>query len=198
MYAVEVARDTARDLTSLKSLGMQIAGVEHYDPKASSYTDLMKKAKAAGADAVFLAAILEENGAQLIKDKVSVLGDNSKVILMGPDGFNVTSTPTDAGSAAEGMYVTIGGQDPNQLTNAAGKAFAAAFKKAYKVKQLEAYTAYGAQAFQVLARSEGILCALESAHAVAALRKLPPRDFVVVNLSGRGDKDLGTILEALK
>ena len=50
----------------------------------------------------------------------------------------------------------------------------------------------------MLARSEGILCALESAHAVAALRKLPPRDFVVVNLSGRGDKDLGTILEALK
>ncbi|MCA1828811.1 MAG: tryptophan synthase subunit beta [Myxococcales bacterium] len=53
-------------------------------------------------------------------------------------------------------------------------------------------------AFQVLAKSEGILCALESAHAVAALRKLPPRQFIVVNLSGRGDKDLGTILEALK
>jgi hypothetical protein len=31
---------------------MTIAGVEHYDPKAASYTDLMKKAKAAGADAV--------------------------------------------------------------------------------------------------------------------------------------------------
>src|SRR5207237_1113785 len=54
------------------------------------------------------------------------------------------------------------------------------------------------QAFQVLARAEGILCALESAHAVAALKRLPPHEVVVVNLSGRGDKDLATIVEALK
>jgi len=39
-----------------------------------------------------------------------------------------------------------------------------------------------------MARSEGILCALESAHAVAALRKLPPSEFVVVNLSGRATR----------
>ena len=54
------------------------------------------------------------------------------------------------------------------------------------------------QAFQALARAEGILCALESAHAVAALKRLPPHEVVVVNLSGRGDKDLATIVEALK
>ena len=52
-------------------------------------------------------------------------------------------------------------------------------------------------AFQLLARSEGILCALESAHAVAALRRLPEHEVTVVNLSGRGDKDLATILEVL-
>ena len=53
------------------------------------------------------------------------------------------------------------------------------------------------QAFQTLARSEGILCALESAHAVAALPSVRG-DLIVVNLSGRGDKDLGTVVEALK
>jgi tryptophan synthase beta chain len=53
------------------------------------------------------------------------------------------------------------------------------------------------EAFQRLARSEGILCALESAHAIAALPHVRG-DLVVVNLSGRGDKDLGTILEALR
>ncbi len=59
-------------------------------------------------------------------------------------------------------------------------------------------------AFQALARAEGILCALESAHAVAALSKLPPelRDdpkrAIAVNLSGRGDKDLDTITTALE
>ena len=44
-----------------------------------------------------------------------MLGDNSKVMLLGPDGFNDSATVTDAGAAAEGMYVTIGGSDPNAL-----------------------------------------------------------------------------------
>ncbi len=82
-----------------------------------------------------------------------MLGDNNKVLLLGPDGFNDSATVTDAGAAAEGMYVTIGGPDPNALTNAAGKAFIAAYKKTYKVDHLEAYTAYGAQAFLVLANA---------------------------------------------
>ncbi len=53
-----------------------------------------------------------------------------------------------------------------------------------------------------LARTEGILPALESAHAVAeALRlapTLPARDILVVNLSGRGDKDMGILARELK
>ena len=53
-------------------------------------------------------------------------------------------------------------------------------------------------AFHVLARSEGILPALESAHAVAeAIRRAPRlsrRKVMVINLSGRGDKDLDTVL----
>jgi tryptophan synthase beta chain len=57
------------------------------------------------------------------------------------------------------------------------------------------------EAFQILARTEGILCALESAHAVAEAVKLAPRmsrdTLILVNLSGRGDKDLDTILNAL-
>ena len=53
-----------------------------------------------------------------------------------------------------------------------------------------------------LSRTEGILPALESAHAVAeALRVAPtlsPRDILVVNLSGRGDKDMGILAKELK
>jgi tryptophan synthase beta chain len=52
-----------------------------------------------------------------------------------------------------------------------------------------------------LARTEGILPALESAHAVAeALRLAPtmnPHDILVVNLSGRGDKDMGILAQEL-
>ncbi|HZD59049.1 MAG TPA: tryptophan synthase subunit beta [Anaerolineae bacterium] len=57
------------------------------------------------------------------------------------------------------------------------------------------------EAFKLLARTEGILPALESSHAVAYLEKLMPElskdDIVVVNLSGRGDKDVQVAADAL-
>ncbi|RLD22115.1 MAG: tryptophan synthase subunit beta [Bacteroidetes bacterium] len=51
-----------------------------------------------------------------------------------------------------------------------------------------------------LSENEGILPALESAHALAVLdyMKFKPNDLVVINLSGRGDKDLQTYLKHLK
>jgi tryptophan synthase beta chain len=56
-------------------------------------------------------------------------------------------------------------------------------------------------AFQTLARFEGILPALESAHAVAhamkLARELGPSAIVLVNLSGRGDKDVQTVQKCL-
>ena len=52
-------------------------------------------------------------------------------------------------------------------------------------------------AFHQLSRSEGILPALESSHAIAQAiklaRELPPDGIVLCNLSGRGDKDVHTI-----
>ncbi|MCG6894748.1 MAG: tryptophan synthase subunit beta [Desulfobacteraceae bacterium] len=56
-------------------------------------------------------------------------------------------------------------------------------------------------AFHQLCRLEGILPALESAHALAAAmeeaRRRDPDQIIVVNLSGRGDKDLGIVSELL-
>ena len=53
-----------------------------------------------------------------------------------------------------------------------------------------------------LARTEGILPALESAHAVAEALRIAPamaqRDILVINLSGRGDKDMGILARELK
>ncbi|MEC7522414.1 MAG: tryptophan synthase subunit beta [Myxococcota bacterium] len=52
-------------------------------------------------------------------------------------------------------------------------------------------------AFHRLARTEGILPALETSHAVAALERVAEdASLIVLNLSGRGDKDLNTVLEA--
>lgn len=57
------------------------------------------------------------------------------------------------------------------------------------------------KAFMELSRTEGIIPALESAHAVAYAMKLAEElerdDIIVVNLSGRGDKDLGIVMEVL-
>ena len=60
-----------------KSLGIKVAGFEGFDPKASSYEALYNNIKATGADAVFIGGLICENGAQLIKDKVAVLGPNT-------------------------------------------------------------------------------------------------------------------------
>lgn len=52
-------------------------------------------------------------------------------------------------------------------------------------------------AFELLARTEGIICAIESAHAVAYAQKLAPSmdkdDILLICLSGRGDKDVAAI-----
>ncbi|MDO5113507.1 MAG: tryptophan synthase subunit beta [Planctomycetia bacterium] len=54
-------------------------------------------------------------------------------------------------------------------------------------------------AFEYLARTEGIICAIESAHAVAYVRKvasqMKPDEIVIVCLSGRGDKDVAAIAQ---
>ncbi len=58
------------------------------------------------------------------------------------------------------------------------------------------------EGFELLSRSEGIIPALESAHAVGYLKKLNriavKNSLVIVCLSGRGDKDMNTVIERLK
>ena len=53
------------------------------------------------------------------------------------------------------------------------------------------------EALRLLAKTEGIIAALESAHAVAYAVELAtrsdPNEIILVNISGRGDKDMETI-----
>jgi len=57
-------------------------------------------------------------------------------------------------------------------------------------------------AVKVLSRTEGILPALESAHAVAEAIKQAPKlaksDVILVNVSGRGDKDMGILAREME
>jgi branched-chain amino acid transport system substrate-binding protein len=133
-----------------KSLGMEITGIEHFDPEAKSYTGLMRKAQAAGADAVFLGTILELGGAQLIKDKVAVLGPNvGAVKLLAPDGFAQQSTIDEAGPSSAGMFVSVPGREPSTLTGA-GSAFVAELQARVGDNPIETFAPYAGEAAEVL------------------------------------------------
>jgi tryptophan synthase beta chain len=75
-------------------------------------------------------------------------------------------------------------------------------KDTRRAEYVSASDAEALDACTVLARMEGIIPALESAHAVAEVIKRAPRmkesDVVIVNVSGRGDKDIGILRENLK
>ena len=153
LYAAKDPTSTGQAQTfegAAKSLGMQIAGTDTWDPKAKSYTDLMDKVKASGADALLLAGLLEENGAQLIKDKVSVLGNNTDPVkLLAPDGFAQQNTIEQAGPAAAGMYVSLPGKVPSSLTGE-GSAFVKELKAQVGHQPIEVFAPYAGEAAEVL------------------------------------------------
>ena len=76
------------------------------------------------------------------------------------------------------------------------------YKETKRVEYVSADDKQALEAFQLLTTTEGIIPALESAHAVHYAAKLAPElnkdKIIVVNLSGRGDKDLSIVSEALE
>ena len=81
---------------------------------------------------MFFGGIYDNNGGQLVKDKVAVLGDNSGVKLIAPDGF--TGYPDFLKlPEAEGAYLTFAGLSTGPLKEAGGAPakFIADFKAKY-------------------------------------------------------------------
>jgi branched-chain amino acid transport system substrate-binding protein len=134
-----------------EKLGIKIAGFSAWDPKASSYEALMRRIGGTDADAIFLGGLVDENGAQVIKDKVSVLGANTgEVKLLAPDGFTQQSTIDESGvDNARGMFMSVAGVPVAKLTGD-GKTFITEFRKILGDEPVDPYAAYGAQAAKVL------------------------------------------------
>ncbi|WP_088312608.1 branched-chain amino acid ABC transporter substrate-binding protein [Kineosporia sp. R_H_3] len=131
--------------------GIEVVGNEAWDGKQSNYTALFNKIKATNPDMVYLSGIYDNNGGQLVKDKVSVLGDNTKVKLMAPDGFS-GFPEMDKLPQGEGMYLTFAGQ-PTDAAVAAGGAAADLlneYKAKYGAYPASSYALYGVAAMQVL------------------------------------------------
>jgi tryptophan synthase beta chain len=124
------------------------------------------------------------HGATLQKGRPGVLHGSYTMILQSDEGQVIDSHSISAGLD----YPGVGPE--HAALQASGRA------EYVGCTDLEAL-----EAFSVLARSEGILPALESAHAVSVALRMAreaeqPMD-ILVNLSGRGDKDLQTVLAAL-
>jgi len=153
-------------VTEAKKQGIKVlssgdAG-EGWDKKQTDYTALFTKIKATKPDMVYFGGIFDNNGGQLTKDKVKVLGDNTKVKLMGPDGF--TGYPEfNELPEAQGAYLTFAGLSTDLLIannpNGAGAKFVESYKAKYGKDPVGSYPLYGVAAVQVIlaaiAKSDG-------------------------------------------
>ena len=95
---------------------------EAWDPKAPNYDALFERSSAKSPDGVYLGGIIDNNGGQLVKDKVKVLGDNDGRQADRPGRLTgTTCRPTSRPAAAEGMYLSFAGLDPDQLKEAVAR-----------------------------------------------------------------------------
>ena len=134
-------------LTAGERLGMDTGQRIEWDPKARTYASLAARLRRAGADAVFLGGVVDNNGTRLIKDLRDALG--RRALIVGGDGFNQPATLVEgAGSRAEGVVVAIASV-PNRLLPPAGRRFAAEFEQRYGARPC-CYAVHSAEAAQAL------------------------------------------------
>jgi branched-chain amino acid transport system substrate-binding protein len=136
-----------------KSLGITVLGHEGINTKAADYKSLMTRIATSNngnpPDAIFAGMVIDSNAPQLLKDKVSIMGDNSRVKFMGPDGIQTQAMIDGAGaSVAEGIYASVAGLPFDKL-NAAGQKFVADYSAKYG-KLTEPYAIYGYEDMNVV------------------------------------------------
>jgi tryptophan synthase beta chain len=114
------------------------------------------------------------HGATLLRGRPGVLHGAQTYVLQDADG-----QISDSWSISAGLdYPAVGPEH-------------AFLKESGRAEYVGATDAEALAAFTLLARSEGIVCAFESAHAVAhALKLAGEAELILVNISGRGDKDV--------
>jgi branched-chain amino acid transport system substrate-binding protein len=141
-------------VSNAKKIGLKILGNQPWDAKQPNYTALFQSIKSKNPDCIFLAGIYDNNGGQLDKDKVKVLGDNTKVMMMGPDGFS-GYTALQAQKEGEGMYLSFAGLDTESLRKNGGGAakFLDAYKAKYGADPSTSYALYAAAALQVILKA---------------------------------------------
>ena len=139
---------------------------------------LSTRARLVGVEAGGRGGAPGEHAARFLSGSVGVL-HGTRTMLLQDDAGQVLPTH----SVSAGLDYPAVGPEHAQL------------KDARRVEYTSVRDEAALDAFEVLSRSEGIVPALESAHAIAwalgAARGTPRRNWILINLSGRGDKDMG-------
>ncbi len=141
-----------------------------------------KKVKLVGVEAGGLGLATGRHGAPLCRGRVGVLHGSKSFVLQDQNG-----QIREAHSVSAGLdYPGVGPE--HAFLKSTGRA---AYVTVTDQEALEG--------FNLITRCEGILPALESAHAVAygfrLARKMRKSESVIINLSGRGDKDIGIVAD---
>ena len=144
-----------------------------------------KETQCIGIEAVGLGVDTDKHGASIAKGSPGVLHAQMSYLLQDDDGQILEAHSVSAGLDYPGI-----GPEHAYLHDIGAV-------KYDNITDKEAL-----DAFVWLSRSEGIIPAFESAHAIAYLKKLPKEEIkdnlIIVNLSGRGDKDMMQAKELLK
>jgi len=144
-----------------------------------------KEVKLIGVEAAGRGIETEKHAAALLKGKVGILHGAKSYFLQDSNGQIKETHSISAGLDYPGV-----GPEHSYL------------KDTGRATYVAVTDAQALEAFQLLSRAEGIIPALESAHALAYAARLAPTlsedKIIVVNLSGRGDKDLGIVTDALE
>lgn len=143
-----------------------------------------KKVKMFGVEAAGRGLNTKEHSASIAKGSVAVLHGNKTYFLQNDDG-----QIQDAHSISAGLdYPGIGPEH----------AFLHSQKR---VEYVSATDEEAVEGFKLLCRTEGIIPALESSHAISYVcklaKKMKKNQVIIMNLSGRGDKDVNTIAQYL-
>ncbi|MFL2510598.1 MAG: tryptophan synthase subunit beta [Alphaproteobacteria bacterium] len=144
-----------------------------------------KEIKMLAVEAAGLGLSSGKHAASLSGGKPGVLHGNKTYLLQNPDGQIEEAHSISAGLDYPGI----------------GPEHSFLFEEK-RVEYVSATDEEALEAFKYCCRTEGIIPALEPAHALAALIKIAPKmnkdKIIVMNMCGRGDKDIFTVAEALK
>ena len=168
-------------------IGLTVLGHEGIDPKAADYKALMTKISTSNAggppDAIYVGMVVDNNAAQLLKDKVAIMGDNEAVKFVGPDGIQTQAFIDGAGAdVAAGVYASVAGVPFSDLP-ASGQQFI----KDYEAKfgpLTEPYSVYGYETMNVALKAIEDVCAAGG----------DPTDRAVLNDAVHAIKDFDGVL----